>query len=134
MVILFDGVCNLCNGFVGFIIKRDKKNIFKFASLQSPYGKGLIEHFNIKGNGLDTVLLYDGQKVFTRSDASLKIITSLGGVWRLLIVFKAIPAFIRNAFYNFITRRRYRFFGKTENCIVPSKEIKNRFIDDEQFS
>jgi len=133
MVILFDGVCNLCNGFVKFIIKRDKKGIFKFAALQSAYGKGLIEHFKIAGNGLDTVLLYDGKQVFTRSDASIKILCLLGGIWSASLVFVALPRFMRNGIYNFIAKKRYKLFGKQENCMVPTDEIKSRFLNDTRF-
>jgi predicted DCC family thiol-disulfide oxidoreductase YuxK len=134
MVILFDGVCNMCNGLVHFVIKRDKKNIFQFASLQSSYGKALIEHFNLNGKGLDTVLVYDGKKVLTRSDATLAIVTSLKGIWVTFVVFRIMPRFIRNSIYNFMAKRRYAFFGKRDNCMVPTDDIKNRFLDETQFS
>jgi predicted DCC family thiol-disulfide oxidoreductase YuxK len=134
MVILFDGVCNLCNGMVKFVIKRDKKHLFQFASLQSTYGRGLLEHFKLTEKGMDTILLYDGRQVLTRTDATLTILNKLGGIWKLFNVFKIVPRFIRNFVYNTIAANRYRLFGKSENCMVPTPEIKNRFIDEKVFS
>ncbi len=134
MVILFDGVCNMCNSFVQFVIKRDKKSIFKFASLQSVYGQGLQAHFKLTEQGMDTVLLYDGMQVLTRTDASLTILSSLGGAWKMMVVFKIVPRFIRNFIYNILAKNRYKLFGKQENCLIPSPEIRERFLDETQFS
>lgn len=134
MIIVFDGVCNLCNGFVQFVIKRDKKRLFKFASLQSVYGQGLMQHFKLNPQVFDTVLLYDGQKVLTRSDVALAVLTRLGGIWKLFFVCKALPRPVRDGFYNIIAKRRYKLFGKRETCMVPTPELKDRFVDEKEFS
>lgn len=133
MVILFDGVCNFCNGFVSFIIRHDKRSRFKFAALQSGYGRKLIEYFSIPGYSMETVLLYDNKKIFTRSEAVIRILTSLGGIWKLMGIVRIIPYFILNIVYNFISKRRYFIFGKRESCLVPSPEINSRFLDNSPF-
>jgi predicted DCC family thiol-disulfide oxidoreductase YuxK len=133
MVILFDGVCNLCNGFVQFIIKHDRAKKFHFASLQSNYGKSLISHFNLPITATGTVILYHGGKVSVESDASIEIISSLGGMWKCVKVFKIFPLFIRNGLYRLLARKRYRLFGKTDQCMVPSDNTKDRFLDDTYF-
>jgi|SRR6185312_4719441 len=133
MVILFDGVCNMCNALVQFVIKRDKKNQFQFASLQSRYGKELAKSFALDTQKFDTVLLYADKNIFTRSDATLIILGSLGGVWKLFNAFKIIPGFIRNGVYNFLAKRRYSLFGKRDTCMVPDKDISDRFLDNTPF-
>lgn len=133
MVIVFDGVCNLCNGFVQFVIKRDRKKLFKFASLQSVYGQGLMQHFKLNPQVFDTVLLYDGTNVFTRTDATIAILGSLGGIWKVFTLCKVLPRPIRNSLYNFIAKRRYKLFGKSETCMVPTPELRDRFVDELQF-
>jgi predicted DCC family thiol-disulfide oxidoreductase YuxK len=133
MVILFDGVCNLCNNFIKFILKKDKKKIFRFASLQSKYGIDLSRHFNLPTSQQNTVILYDGQKIFTESDAVLKIASSLSGIWKSTILLLIIPCFIRNWFYRIVARNRYKLFGKKDQCTLPTEEIKDRFLDDEVF-
>jgi len=133
MVILFDGVCNLCNGFVQFIIKRDKNRLFQFASLQSNYGRNLISHFKLPLTATGTVILYHDGKVSVESDASIEIISSLGGMWKCVKVFKIFPRFIRNGLYRLLARNRYRLFGKTDQCMVPSDNTKDRFLDDTAF-
>lgn len=130
MVILFDGVCNLCNGFVRFVLKRDKYKIFQFASLQSPYGTGLSSYFNLPVSDPETIILYDGDKILTGSDAVIKIVGSLSGIWKIIFLFKIIPRFIRNWFYRLLARNRYRIFGKKDQCMVPSTNAKDRFMDD----
>jgi len=134
MVILFDGVCNMCNGFVQFVIKRDKKNVFQFASLQSKYGKGLLEHYHFNSVQYDTVILYDGNTVCTRTDASLRILNSLGGIWKLTAVLKVVPRFMRNPIYDMLARNRYKLFGKRDTCMVPTAELKAKFLDEMMFS
>jgi predicted DCC family thiol-disulfide oxidoreductase YuxK len=133
MVILFDGVCNLCNGFVQFVLKRDKNKTFQFASLQSKYGIELSAYFNLPTANPETIVLYDGKKILTESDAVIKIASSLNGVWKSTIVFNLIPYFIRNWIYRLIARNRYRLFGKKNQCMVPTENIKNRFMDNEIF-
>jgi predicted DCC family thiol-disulfide oxidoreductase YuxK len=133
MVILFDGVCNLCNGFVQFIIKRDRNKQFQFASLQSNYGKSLISHFNLPLTATGTVILYHNGKVSVESDASIEIISSLGGMWKCVEVLKIFPRFIRNGLYRLLARNRYRLFGETDQCMVPSAGTKDRFLDAADF-
>jgi predicted DCC family thiol-disulfide oxidoreductase YuxK len=134
MVILFDGVCNMCNAFVRFVIKRDKHKIYQFASLQSKYGTALLTHFNLSSENLKTVILFDGERIFTRSDASIKVISSLGGIWKTVLVFKIVPRFIRNGIYNLLAKNRYAIFGKSDQCSVPTEDVKDRFLDDAVFT
>ena len=134
MVILFDGVCNLCNGFVQFVLKRDKKKTFQFASLQSKYGTGLSAHINLPIAKPETIVLFDGQKILTESDAVIKIVTSLSGIWKISIVLTIVPRFMRNWFYRLIARNRYKIFGKRDQCMVPSENTKDRFLDEASFT
>jgi len=134
MIILFDGVCNLCNGFVQFVLKRDKKKKFLFASLQSTYGTGLSNYFNLSTTLPTTIALYSGQKIFTESDAVIKITSSLRGIWKITIVLLIIPRFIRNPIYRLLARNRYKLFGKRDQCMVPSEDVKGRFLDKEFFT
>jgi len=129
MVILFDGECNLCNGVVRFIIKRDKKNVFKFASLQSAYGASVVSAHHLQSAPLETIVLVDGETIYTQSDAVITILKSLGGVWKLASVFKIIPKPVRNGVYRFIAKYRYKVFGKRETCMVPTEEMKSKFIE-----
>ena len=128
-VILFDGVCNLCNSFVQFVINRDTKNIFKFTSLQSGYSKELLNRFGKDSSKLDSVVLYTDNKIYTESTAALKILKPLGGGLQLLYVFIIVPKFLRDFVYRFIARNRYKWFGKKESCMIPTPELKNRFIE-----
>jgi predicted DCC family thiol-disulfide oxidoreductase YuxK len=134
MVILFDGVCNLCNGFVQFVIKRDKNKTFQFASLQSKYGMALCAHFGLPTTRQKTILLYDGEKIYTESEAVIKIASLLNGIWKITIALLITPRFIRNWAYRFIARNRYRLFGKRDQCMVPSEDVKGRFLNEELFT
>ena len=127
-LILFDGVCNLCNSSVLFIIKRDSKEVFKFASLQSELGKALLEEFKLPATELNSVLLIDKGKFYNKSDAALNIARHLHGLWPMLYGFKIIPLFIRNGVYDWIAKNRYRWFGKKDACMIPTPELKSRFI------
>ena len=127
-VILFDGVCNLCNSSVLFIIKRDPKAKFKFASLQSEFGKSHLEKFGLPVTELNSVLLIKDGKLFQKSNAALEIAKQLGGGWPVFYVFKLVPAFLRDGFYNWIARNRYRWFGKKDACMIPTPELKSRFL------
>ena len=128
-IILFDGVCNLCNRAVQFIIKRDKKEQFLFASLQGKTGNALLKKFDIPGNVFNSFILVEGDKVYTRSTAALRIAKKLNGGWKLLYGLMIIPRFIRNAVYNVISKNRYKWFGKRNECMVPTPELKERFLD-----
>jgi predicted DCC family thiol-disulfide oxidoreductase YuxK len=129
--VLFDGVCNLCSAAVQFVIKRDKQSKFRFASLQSTYAKDLLaNYFSQKRNtDLYSIFLVEGDKIYSRSDAALRIARHLRGGWRLLSLLRFIPRFIRDAVYNLISRNRYRLFGKKEVCMIPSPELKDRFVE-----
>jgi len=127
-VVLFDGVCNLCNGSVNWLIDHDTKNQFQFASLQSDYGKKVVAQFNLKGDYLDTVLLLQDDQVYMRSEAVLRICKKLGGGYSLLYGFVIVPAFIRDFFYNIVARNRYRWFGKQDACRIPTPELKAKFL------
>ncbi|MAU27001.1 MAG: DUF393 domain-containing protein [Muricauda sp.] len=128
-IILFDGVCNLCNGAVQFVIKRDKKDVFRYAALQSEVGQNLLEARNIDTSKIDSIILIEpGVAFYTKSDATLEIAREFGGVWRLLLVFQWIPGSIRNIIYDFVARNRYRWFGKKEQCMVPTPELQAKFL------
>ena len=127
-VLLFDGVCNLCNASVQWVLKRDRRGVFRFAALQSEAGRALLRESGLSSENFDTVVLVDGPRVFTRSDAALEIVRRIGGPWSLLAVFKIVPRPVRNAVYDWVARHRYRWFGKTESCMIPQPEWAKRFI------
>lgn len=127
-VVFFDGFCNLCNGAVQFTIERDRKNIFRFSSLQSDYAQEKLSGFSLnKGQGESMVLLEDG-KVYERSTAALRVARRLSGGWPLLYGFIIIPRFIRDAVYKYIAKNRYKWFGKQESCWVPTPDLKAKFL------
>ncbi|MEH7569757.1 thiol-disulfide oxidoreductase DCC family protein, partial [Priestia megaterium] len=123
-----------CNHWVQFVIKRDPKGIFKFLSLQSDSACSLITDYNLNNKQLDSIILIDKDQIYTESTAILHIINKLTGPIRFFVLFWVIPAKIRDKVYRFIAKNRYRFFGKKESCLVPSKEIQNRFIKTETES
>lgn len=129
-IVLFDGVCNLCNGAVQFIIKRDKNNTFKFASLQSASAKRLLADKAINPTSLHSVIFLKGDAVFEKSDAVLEIARLLPGAWRWLYFLKVIPSFFRDWIYTAVAKNRYRIFGKQEQCLLPSPDLKSKFIQD----
>ncbi|AWE08164.1 thiol-disulfide oxidoreductase [Lysinibacillus sp. 2017] len=126
-VILFDGECNLCDFSVQFILKRDPKGIFQFASLQSDAGIALLEKYNVPKNTESIVLIEDGQ-FFTESTAALKIARKLTGLWKWLSIAIFVPKPIRDVIYKWIAKNRYKWFGKKEQCMLPTAEQKNRFL------
>ena len=126
-ILLFDGICNLCNNLVFFIIKRDPKSQFKFAALQSETGKLLLKKYILESNNLNTVVYIKGEKYFLKSTAILNIIKDLGGYWKLFYAFIIIPKFIRDFIYDLIAKSRYQIFGKKESCMIPSPDINKRF-------
>ncbi|MDX8045806.1 thiol-disulfide oxidoreductase DCC family protein [Gracilibacillus sp. S3-1-1] len=127
-VILFDGVCNLCSSSVQFIIKRDPTGTFQFASLQSEVAQQLLQERHISTH-LDTIILIEGERVYTKSTAVLKIAGQLQGAYKLFAIFRIVPRPIRDVVYQFIAKKRYRWFGKQEQCMVPSPDIRQRFLD-----
>ncbi|RXG27809.1 thiol-disulfide oxidoreductase DCC family protein [Leeuwenhoekiella palythoae] len=128
-IILFDGVCNLCNGAINFIIKHDPKGIFKFASLQEETGQKLLAQHNIDPQETDSIVLIDDDKVSVKSSAALRIAKNLNQGYPLLFGFMIIPTFIRNGVYDFIAANRYKWFGKKESCMLPTPELRSRFLD-----
>jgi len=128
-VILFDGVCNLCNSAVTFIIKRDGRDVFRFASLQSKLGIALLQKFDIDPIKTDSLILISGEKAFVKSSAALRISRGLSGVWPWLSVFLILPKYIRDGIYDGIARNRYKWFGKKESCMIPTPALKNKFVD-----
>ncbi len=127
-IILFDGVCNFCNGAINFIIKRDKKRIFRYAALQSEAGQQLLKQYNLSPTELDSfVLIYNG-KSFKKTSAALNVASILGGVWKLTGVFRIFPAGVRDLAYNLIANNRYRWFGKKESCMIPTPEVRSLFL------
>jgi len=127
-IVLFDGVCNLCNSSINFIIKKDNKNIFRFAALQSEIGQQFIEKFKIDPSQTDSIILVDGEKHYIKSSAALTIAKSLKGGYPLLYTFMIIPRFIRNIVYDYIAKNRYKWYGKKESCMIPTPELKNKFL------
>ena len=119
----------MCNRAVQFIIKRDKKKQFLFASLQRKTGNALLKKFDIPGNVFNSFILVEGDKVYTRSTAALRIAKKLNGGWKLVYGLMIIPRFIRNAVYNVISKNRYKWFGKRNECMVPTPELKERFLE-----
>jgi len=129
VVVLFDGVCNLCNGTVQFIIKRDAKGVFRFASLQSAYGQQQLKSFGLPSDTLYSIVAVYNGKAYQQSDAVLLMLKHLGGRWSWLTIFRILPRFFRDAVYAFIARNRYRFFGKKDQCMIPTPGLKSRFIE-----
>ncbi|MEI9946038.1 MAG: thiol-disulfide oxidoreductase DCC family protein [Chitinophagaceae bacterium] len=128
-IVLFDGVCNLCNSSVQFIIKRDKKKKFLFASLQGKKGQEILKRFNLPADDFNSFLLLQNNKVYSRSSGGLRMLKLLGGGWKLLYAFIIVPKFIRDAVYNWIARNRYKWYGKREECMVPTAELRERFLE-----
>lgn len=129
-IILFDGVCNLCNNAVNFIIKRDKKDIFRYASLQSEIGQELIKERGIDISKIDSILLINpGAAYYHKSTAALHIAKQLSAGYPLLFVFIVFPKFFRDWIYDIIAKNRYKWFGKKESCMIPTPELKALFID-----
>lgn len=128
-LILFDGICNLCNSSVLYAIKHDKKNIFMFTALQSQSGQKIIKEYNIDTNKVDSILLYAPEKGIThKSTAALKIALQLGFPNNLMYVFFIIPPFIRNWVYDYIAKNRYKWYGKKDACMIPTPELKSKFL------
>ena len=128
-IILFDGGCNLCTGAVQYIIKNDKKDIFRFVALQSELGKEICNYIGIDQNKIDSIILYNpGVAYYYKSSAVLEIIQDLGGIYNLLIIFKILPEKLRNYIYDYIAKNRYKWYGKKESCMIPTPELKTKFL------
>lgn len=127
-IVFFDGVCNLCNRAVQFIIKRDKHEVFKFAALQSDFAHTQLVSQDLKVKYGDSFVLLEKGKLYERSSAALRVARHLNGLWPVLYIFIIIPPFIRNVVYHFIAKNRYKWFGKQESCWVPTPALKDRFL------
>ena len=127
-VILFDGVCNFCNGTVNFIIRQDKQNIFRFAPLQSAAGQKLLKEHNLPTDNFDSFVLIDNGKAYKSSTAGLRLYNKLPWYWQWTQIFWLVPKFIRDGVYNVIAKNRYKWFGKKEACMVPGPEMFDRFL------
>jgi len=127
-VVLFDGVCNLCNSSVQFLIRKDRQARLRFASLQSEFGQAVLQKFNLPQNNFNSFVLLEGEKIYLRSSAALRITRYLGGFWRVFQIFWIVPPFVRNALYDLIARNRYKWFGKKTECMMPRPELKERFL------
>lgn len=128
-IILFDGVCNLCNGVVQFIIKRDREQKFRFAPLQGKTGKKLLAEFGIDPADTDSIVLVDGDSHYVKSAAALRIAKDLNGIYPLLYSFIAVPGFLRDGVYDIVAKYRYRWFGKKESCMIPTIDLQSRFLE-----
>jgi predicted DCC family thiol-disulfide oxidoreductase YuxK len=128
-IILFDGVCNFCNNTVNFILGQDKKQVFRFAALQSNAGQQLLKKYQFSQENFNSFLFIENGKPYTASTAALHLIRYLPWYWQWAQVFWLIPRFIRDSIYQLIANNRYRWFGRREACMVPSPEVKKRFLD-----
>ena len=129
-VILFDGYCNLCNSQVNSILRFDYKKFFYFSNLDSSFSKKVIKENKVESLEGNTIILYHNNKIIIKSNAAIKIAYLLGGFFKIFIIFKILPNFIREGIYDVISRNRYRWFGKSDSCYIPKKEILDRFIND----
>jgi len=127
-VILFDGVCNFCNSAVNFVIKRDKKAQIQFAPLQSEKGRLFLRQYNLPATAMDTFVFIEEGKVYTRSTAALRVSRYLSGLWPACYGLIIVPGFIRDGVYNLIAKNRYKWFGVREQCMMPTPEVRKRFI------
>lgn len=127
-IILFDGVCNLCNNAVDFIIRRDKNDSFKFGALQDKSTKTILKEYKINQNYIDSIILVRGDQIFYKSKAALEIAKKLSGIWPVFYVFNIIPSSILDPIYDWIARNRYSWFGKKETCRIPTSREKQKFL------
>jgi predicted DCC family thiol-disulfide oxidoreductase YuxK len=127
-IILFDGVCNFCNGSVNFVIKRDRRGYFRFAPLQEAKGAEVARRCGVDATKLDTFVLIENGRVYRESGGALRVARRLGGLYMLLFALIIVPAFVRDFFYDWFARRRYRWFGKRDACMVPTPEMRERFL------
>ena len=127
-LILFDGICNLCNASIQYVIKHDKKDVFRFTPIQSEVGRKVIKDFQINTKKTDSIILYSKKRISYKSSAVLKIAMVLGLPISIFGVFWIVPPFIRNWVYDYIAKNRYKWYGKRESCMVPTQETESKFI------
>lgn len=128
-IILFDGVCNLCNSMVQFVIQNDQKDIFRFVALESDLGQDILKHIGIDPRNIDSIVLYEpGVAYYYKSTAAIEIAKQLGGVLNLMTLFRVIPVFLRNPIYDYIAKNRYKWYGKKDACMIPTPELQSKFL------
>ena len=128
-IILFDGVCNLCDSAVQFVINHDKKDVFRFVSIQSELGQEILKHIGVNPANIDSVVLYEpGIAYYYKSAAALQIAKNLGGLLHFGTIFKIIPTGISNLLYDYVAKNRYKWYGKKEQCMIPTEELKSKFL------
>ncbi|MBA9074966.1 putative DCC family thiol-disulfide oxidoreductase YuxK [Flavobacterium gossypii] len=128
-IILFDGVCNLCDSSIQFIIKHDKKDLFRFVALQSEIGMEIIKHIGVDTSKIDSILLYEpGKAYYYKAEAALKIAKELGGIYTAISWFGILPKFLTNSVYDYIAKNRYKWYGKKDACMIPTPELKAKFL------
>ena len=128
-IILFDGLCNLCETSVQFVIKHDSADQFRFVALQSDLGQKIIAHIGINFKNIDSVVLYEpGVAYYYKSNAALQVAKNLGGLFHLGTVFRIIPTTLRNALYDYVAKNRYSWYGKKQSCMIPTEELKSKFL------
>lgn len=126
-IVLFDGDCNLCNKSVQFIIKHDNESYYRFASLQSHFGQTLLPKYNLPTN-INSVVVIENDIAYTQSDAPIQVCKHLKGIWKMFYTFRFVPSFIRNYVYRIIANQRYRFGNKAASCLLPTSDLKKRFL------
>jgi len=127
-LVLFDGVCNFCSFWVRFLIRRDPAKQFRFAALQSAAGQAGLRRLGLPTDALTTMVVIEGERAYTKSAAALRLARRLGGLWPLLGVFRVVPAPLLDAAYEFVARHRYRWFGQQADCLVPTPDVRERFL------
>lgn len=133
-IIFFDGVCNLCNASIDFVIQRDKKDHFLVGALQEDFSKKILSCFDVREDYLDSLVLLEKGEIYYKSTAALKIARNLSGLWPALYPLIFLPKFLRDSIYNWIGSNRYRWFGKKNTCRLPTPEEKARFLSEETVS
>jgi predicted DCC family thiol-disulfide oxidoreductase YuxK len=128
-IILFDGVCNLCNSSINYVIDKDQKDEFRFLALQSNLGKELQNYLGITSKTLDSIILYiPNEAYYIKSTAALKIISRFSGLWKIVLIFNIVPAKIRDFIYDIVARNRYKWYGKQQQCRIPTPELESKFL------
>lgn len=128
-LILFDGVCNFCCFWIQFLIRRDPNRRFRFAALQSSAGQETLRRLGLSADHLTTMILVEGDRHYVKSSAALRIARRMRGPWPPLFVFIVVPAPVRDFFYDFVARNRYRWFGRQESCMTPTADVRERFLE-----
>ncbi len=128
-IVLFDGVCNLCNGAVQFLLKYDKRERLRFASLQSEIGQQSLKQYQLPVEDFDSIIVIANNQAFRKSTAALVICKELGGWFTLLLIFRVVPRPVRDYLYSLVANNRYKWFGKRDQCMVPTPELRKRFLD-----